>query len=156
MHFLVLGGLTKMCEILFDIACDSDPWRLPTTQASIAERIGSLAKFCKSDRKCEVHGAAIHFSAWENDDDLFHLLLRHGANVNEIDSEGRKPIHIAAGRGSLSKLTLLCTWICQVSIVGATTLFFMRLQAAVMTVSHFASTRNDPRNLRIPSFNSGY
>ena len=107
LQFLVLSGCTKMCETLFDIGCDSN---LPTIPATLGQCISSLAQFCKSnlDRKCEVQGTALHFAAQEHDD-LFRLLVHHGANVNETDSRGDTPIHIAAARGSVSKLSVLCT-----------------------------------------------
>jgi ankyrin repeat protein len=53
------------------------------------------------------HWTPLHVAVMRNDKRMVDILLRHGANVNAQNLEGRTPLHDAAGRGESALVELL-------------------------------------------------
>jgi ankyrin repeat protein len=112
LHLLAVGNLARICEVIFDIACNEDLNRLPKPLINITDRISAMAKSCQTniDHVCDEYGSALHRAAAKNDDQLFRLLISHQADFNVRERwTGQTPIHIAASSGSVSKLEFLHT-----------------------------------------------
>ena len=53
------------------------------------------------------HWTPLHVAVMRNDKRMVDILLRHGADVNAHNLEGRTPLHDAAGRGEASLVEVL-------------------------------------------------
>ena len=113
LHLLARGYLVRIIEVLFGISDDEDSNSRLSKRAAQADRIFALSEHCHEniDNVCDRYGSALHIAARNDDDQLFRLLIRRGANFNVTGDSNpdHTPIHEAAWSGSRSKLEFLHT-----------------------------------------------
>ena len=67
-----------------------------------------LEKKVKSDVTMDTYlGSPLHFAAYKKDDALINLLLKHGADVEELNLDEESPLHLAAQVGGAEAVSAL-------------------------------------------------
>jgi len=125
LHQAILYGHTGIVRVLIDHgadvnACKKDPiagkrlWVETPLGTAIMYGGGEMARLlldagARADLPAEYDQSPLALAVGTDDLDTVRLLLHHGADIHEIDSDGSTLLHRAAGNGSTSVAEFLLT-----------------------------------------------
>ncbi|KFY46443.1 hypothetical protein V495_02472 [Pseudogymnoascus sp. VKM F-4514 (FW-929)] len=101
LHYAVIGGHSKIASHLLNAGANTE------LQSAIEHLAPLHAKYNVPVWMYCNNWTALHFAAADGNAEIATMLLRHGANIEAVDSAGQTALHLASSKGEVEIIHVL-------------------------------------------------